>query len=686
MTHFEVGKTYYETFGYNGNTGGSYTVIKRTAKTVTLQQKTLKPIVRKIKSDDETEFLGIGIGSLLTAEHLVATDEINTECDNENATASQPEIADNPCFTVEPSREIERPNYTPYPNTIADEHPYVYVQPCYTPTHNNAAVVPYEHAASIRNFFHIIAIYLRLWLAMHIHTQPDVIQSHVFATWIVELKDYEPDDPHDVSPLIYKWQRKKFYEKLKLCRSQIASCKTREEIIACLQRVSSESIRLLCVADRVMNKFTRISANSECERKLAYAQIYADKIIQRREKAMTINAEIKESESITQPRSADNPDPVQEIPAQVSDISPKTYWENIIADNQNSIINFTWDDFHRDNANMHPKLQAKFYDEICKHNFALVDACKSHDEIRQLLAGSTEPALIGIMNLTYDYFGTHGEYHPKEMDSIPHMIDSLIERIDYCREDKVYWTEIKKRQSSQQPQPQTDAPKLLRLYLASDHKEYNRIRRENKARIDACDSEEGIVALMLTLDGTGILNQADYCRVSLFNADRKTDEQLAREFAAAIMKRRAKKLKASQQKTQSQPRKENPAPASDSEHTLIDTKDLHFSDRRKALEHNAAVITPCLFPEAAVALLMSISAKAIIQLGLYLGLFIAKQKGSKNAVIQEFVKRLFNLRETRSNQQNSNYATTPSQFTLHIPEGVKIVQLKNRQLGFIFIN
>ena len=352
---------------------------------------------------------------------------------------------DNPCFTVEPSHEIERPNYTPYTDTITDYCPYVNISPCYTPTHNNAAVVPYEHAASIRNFFHIIAIYLRLWLAMHIHTQPDVIQSLVFAPWIVELKDYEPDDPHDVSPLIYKWQRKKFYEKLKLCRSQIASCKTREEIIACLQRVSSESIRLLCVADRVMNKFTRISANSECERKLAYAQIYADKIIQRREKAMTINAEIKESESITQPRSTDNPDPVQEIPAQVSDISPKTYWENIIADNQNSIINFTWDDFHRDNANMHPKLQAKFHDEICKHNFALVDACKSHDEIRQLLAGSTEPALIGIMNLTYDYFGTHGEYHPKEMDSIPHMIDSLIERIDYCREDKVYWTKVKTR-------------------------------------------------------------------------------------------------------------------------------------------------------------------------------------------------------------------------------------------------
>ena len=45
---------------------------------------------------------------------------------------------DNPCFTVEPSHEIERPNYTPYPDTIADERPYVYVQPCYTPTHHTA--------------------------------------------------------------------------------------------------------------------------------------------------------------------------------------------------------------------------------------------------------------------------------------------------------------------------------------------------------------------------------------------------------------------------------------------------------------------------------------------------------------------------------------------------------------------
>ena len=62
----------------------------------------------------------------------------NTTDNNTKPEASQPEIADNPGFTVEPSREIERPNYTPYPDTIADERPYVYVQPCYTPTHHTA--------------------------------------------------------------------------------------------------------------------------------------------------------------------------------------------------------------------------------------------------------------------------------------------------------------------------------------------------------------------------------------------------------------------------------------------------------------------------------------------------------------------------------------------------------------------
>ena len=71
-------------------------------------------------------------------------------------------------FTVIPPEHIERPPYRPIHDTPLDDIPCVNVQPCDIPTHSPAAVVPYSQAASIRNFFHIIAIYLRMWLALHI--------------------------------------------------------------------------------------------------------------------------------------------------------------------------------------------------------------------------------------------------------------------------------------------------------------------------------------------------------------------------------------------------------------------------------------------------------------------------------------------------------------------------------------
>lgn len=365
---------------------------------------------------------------------------------NEVCQAWNKQYDDNPGITIVPSDEIEKPDYTVYPEPIIDECPYVTVSACDIPeNHSHAAVVPYNQASGIRCFLRLIAIYIRLWLASNITPDNDAIRSFVSAPWLVELEIFAPGNPNDFSPLIYKWRRKDFSEKLKLCRSQIATCKTREEIIAALQGISSESIRLLCVADRVFDKFTRIAA-PECERKLAYARRYADKIIQRREKAMTIKAEVKD------------------ITAQQP----------------------------------HVKLKKKY---------------------------------------------------------------------------------------TVNPSPRIE------------------VRPEA-------------------------------------------------------------------------------APA-DIEHKLIETKDLHFSDKRKALDHNAAVITSCMFSEAVISLLSSISLQAILQLGFHMRLFIAKPKGKKNVVADLFAKRLIEYRELRANVRSTSDNITANN-SASVPDGVKFFETKHRQLGFIF--
>lgn len=204
--------------------------------------------------------------------------------------------------------------------------------------------------------------------------------------------------------------------------------------------------------------------------------------------------------------------------------------------------------------------------------------------------------------------------------------------------------------------PQPTPQKLDRLWLfADDMKDYNMIRRKNKSLIDACDSEEAITALMLTLDTTDILNQANYCRVHLctgipHSSDHKSDEQLAREFAAVIMKRRAKKLKASLPKTQQKPEKKEPAPASAPELNgkLIDTANLHGNDWRNAHRHNISVISSCLFQEAVTALLQKVSVSTIREIGGQLGTLNRHVKGNKSQLIARFVDRLFEIRSIRN--------------------------------------
>ena len=136
-------------------------------------------------------------------------------------------------------------------------------------------------------------------------------------------------------------------------------------------------------------------------------------------------------------------------------------------------------------------------------------------------------------------------------------------------------------------------------------------------------------------------------------------------------------------KAQPKKRKHNPAPASDIEHKLIETKDLHFAERRKALDHNAAVISSCMFSEAVISLLSSISLQAILLLGFHMRLFIAKPKGKKNVISGLFAKRLIECRELHANVR-SKPANINANNSASVPDGVKFFETKHRQLGFIF--
>ena len=138
--------------------------------------------------------------------------------------------------------------------------------------------------------------------------------------------------------------------------------------------------------------------------------------------------------------------------------------------------------------------------------------------------------------------------------------------------------------------------------------------------------------------------------------------------------------------TPQQPTKKECATASahdDIEHKLFDTKDLPFAEKRKALDHNAAVITSCMFPEAVISLLMSISAKAILQLGFHMRLFIAKPKGTKKVIAELFANRLIDSRNL-----HANVRTKPGNITAkspaNIPDGVKFFVGAKRQICFKF--
>ena len=189
--------------------------------------------------------------------------------------------------------------------------------------------------------------------------------------------------------------------------------------------------------------------------------------------------------------------------------------------------------------------------------------------------------------------------------------------------------------------------------------------------IDACNSEENITALMLTLNKKDILNQADYCRVSLSNAHVKSDVQLAREFAAAIVKRR-------QQKT----RKPKPAHANDSAHKLINLDGLHETERRNARNHNIALLSACMFPEAVISLLMSATVHTVKSLGLHLGYMCKATKGDKKLLAEKFAAEMFRIRNRKKSPVAQAGQTAKT--TALVPDGVKFEVNKKRQICFTF--
>ena len=141
------------------------------------------------------------------------------------------------------------------------------------------------------------------------------------------------------------------------------------------------------------------------------------------------------------------------------------------------------------------------------------------------------------------------------------------------------------------------------------------------------------------------------------------------------------------QEPKPQPKSRKPESDSDIEHKLIDTKDLHFSELRNALDHNAAVISSCLFHEAIVSMLLKISPAAIIQLGFHMGLFIAKPKGKKIAIAEAFAKRLIERRDLHAVKSASVHSHTAKQTsinTANIPDSVKFFETKHGQLAFMF--
>ena len=94
-----------------------------------------------------------------------------------------------------------------------------------------------------------------------------------------------------------------------------------------------------------------------------------------------------------------------------------------------------------------------------------------------------------------------------------------------------------------------------------------------------------------------------------------------------------------------------------------------------------------MFHEAIVSMLLKISPAAIFQLGMHMGLFIAKPKGKKIVIAEAFAKRLIEHRELHAKKAASVHTHNAQHTSINtdgIPDNVKFFETKHGQFAFIF--
>lgn len=105
-------------------------------------------------------------------------------------------------------------------------------------------------------------------------------------------------------------------------------------------------------------------------------------------------------------------------------------------------------------------------------------------------------------------------------------------------------------------------------------------------------------------------------------------------------------------------------------------------ERKNARNHNIAVLSACLFPEAVISLLMKANTYTVKALGLHLGYLSRKSKGSKKSIVDAFTAELFRLRN-----RNISHAAAPAavkSLPWTIPDNVKLSTNNKRQICFFF--
>lgn len=125
---------------------------------------------------------------------------------------------------------------------------------------------------------------------------------------------------------------------------------------------------------------------------------------------------------------------------------------------QDKITCFDYDDIQN------RKITSKQFDEICKHNAALLERCDTPEDMRRLLNGVNECTMNFIMTHLADAYGTCGTFCWSTFSGKPitrtldEMVQGLIDRILYCRKSRKEYEAIKTRKPVPVTRKNTPAP------------------------------------------------------------------------------------------------------------------------------------------------------------------------------------------------------------------------------------